>query len=138
MIFARRVVFCAMRRTSPEPFAPRGPRRNRYRRVIVAALRPYVGIGWGNAFGKNGRWSILRFYPAFSISLFYRFGQLQRDDGPREELLLPVIPAQAGIHLHRDLPGPPAPDQVGGRLCAGVTEGPGVQSVEGITEPSGV
>ena len=81
-------------------------------------LAPYVGIGWGNAFGKEGRWgilsnfgvvflgrpnvsllatgsmasnttfmgdlaeeekdveddlSILRFYPVFSISLFYRF-----------------------------------------------------------------
>jgi hypothetical protein len=81
-------------------------------------LAPYVGIGWGNAFGKDGHWgilsdlgvaflgrphvaltatgpiaadptfmsdlaqeakdveddlSILRFYPVFSISLFYRF-----------------------------------------------------------------
>ncbi|MCL5280884.1 MAG: hypothetical protein M1376_13375 [Planctomycetes bacterium] len=81
-------------------------------------IAPYVGIGWGNAFGNEGRWgvvgdlgvaflgrphvslratgpiavepsvmgdlaqeeqdveddlSVLRFYPVFSISLFYRF-----------------------------------------------------------------
>ncbi len=81
-------------------------------------LAPYLGIGWGNVFGKEGRWgilsdlgvaffgrpsvvlsttgpiasdakfmrdlaqeekdveddlSILRFYPVFSVNLFYRF-----------------------------------------------------------------
>ncbi len=87
-------------------------------RAAFHHLAPYVGIGWGNAFGKDGRWgvvsdlgmaflgrphvsltatgpiatepsvmgdlveeeqtveddlSMLRFYPVFSISLFYRF-----------------------------------------------------------------
>jgi hypothetical protein len=86
--------------------------------VRFQRIAPYVGIGWGNAFGKDGQWgivsdlgvaflgrpsvalsatgpiasdstfagdlaqeekdveedlSILRFYPVFSISLFYRF-----------------------------------------------------------------
>jgi len=86
--------------------------------VRFQRIAPYVGIGWGNAFGEEGRWgilsdlgvaflgrpnvalsatgsiasdstfmgdlaqeekdveddlSILRFYPVFSISLFYRF-----------------------------------------------------------------
>ncbi len=87
-------------------------------RATFHHLAPYVGIGWGNAFGTEGRWGIvtglgvaflgrphisltatgpiatvpsvmsdlaqeeqdveddlsfLRFYPIFSISLFYRF-----------------------------------------------------------------
>ncbi len=87
-------------------------------RATFPLLAPYIGIGWGNVFGKDGHWgivgdlgvaflgrphvaltatgpivtnpafmgdvaqeekdvqddlSIFRFYPIFSISLFYRF-----------------------------------------------------------------